>query len=364
MDSQILNVYVRGTCMHMCPEKERCLREREKLLHPREILDGTESLPKPLADPKKTVKTFSRSAAGRKASSSSELRPLPVLEKTVSYLFSNLDFDRSEDWSSEYDFIFDRIRAVNQDAVIQGVDGWDCISLFESISRFLVYSGYRLCCEPRYKYDPVINSKYLQECLKKILRLYDEQSMINQGKICYNPEFEALYLISNLGDYEAIHRGIEKKTYLRTRDFEIALAVSLAFWHGNYVRVFKLLKELPLLLSCAASLHVPAIRRRALKIMSISYSSKNLRFPIKDLQSILNYSSEEYILEDCTHYKVCNTQGGVQFLKGSFDGTVELITPRPSVCLDQKLSSINIPGMLLTGKEDYKTVKVTSNTGD
>ncbi|XP_071443431.1 SAC3 domain-containing protein 1 isoform X2 [Hetaerina americana] len=318
MDSQILNVYVRGTCMHMCPEKERCLREREKLLHPREILDGTESLPKPLADPKKTVKTFSRSAAGRKASSSSELRPLPVLEKTVSYLFSNLDFDRSEDWSSEYDFIFDRIRAVNQDAVIQGVDGWDCISLFESISRFLVYSGYRLCCEPRYKYDPVINSKYLQECLKKILRLYDEQSMINQGKICYNPEFEALYLISNLGDYEAIHRGIEKKTYLR----------------------------------------------RALKIMSISYSSKNLRFPIKDLQSILNYSSEEYILEDCTHYKVCNTQGGVQFLKGSFDGTVELITPRPSVCLDQKLSSINIPGMLLTGKEDYKTVKVTSNTGD
>jgi SAC3/GANP family len=40
----------------------------------------------PDADPLKTVKEYSRSAAGLAAPKASELRPLPVLIKTTNYL--------------------------------------------------------------------------------------------------------------------------------------------------------------------------------------------------------------------------------------------------------------------------------------
>ncbi|XP_046389718.1 SAC3 domain-containing protein 1 [Ischnura elegans] len=349
MDTQNLKAFIKGTCQDMCPESERRMREREKLLHPLEILQGTQGLEKPLADPTRTVKVFSRSAAGRRTSSPHDLRPLPVLKKTLEFLFSHVKFRRSEDWVPVYDFIFDRVRAVNQDAVIQGIDNWEGIYLYQSIVRFLVYSSYRLSCEPKYRYDPVINFKHLQESLKKTLRLCDEQHMMKEDETCFFPEFEALYLLINLGDPEAIVRGIERKAHSRMRDFETALEMSLAFWQGNYVRVLNLLKELPLLLSCAATLHIPVVRRKALKIMSISYSNKNLSFPCDDLQRILHYCSREHLLEDCTHYKICVKDERVQFLKGSFDDKADLVTPRPSVSLDQKLNVVNLPDLLLNG---------------
>jgi len=47
-------------------------------------------------------------------------------------------------WHRVYEFVFDRLRAVRQDMVIQRIGGNSAVSILESIVRFLIYAGYRL----------------------------------------------------------------------------------------------------------------------------------------------------------------------------------------------------------------------------
>ena len=47
------------------------------------------------------------------------------------------------DWVLVYDFVFDRLRAVRQDAVLQALKGPELIVLLEHIVRFYIYAGYR-----------------------------------------------------------------------------------------------------------------------------------------------------------------------------------------------------------------------------
>jgi len=52
------------------------------------------------------------------------------------------------DWCVVYDFVFDRLRAVRQDLVIQGLSSADSIMVLEPIVRFHSYAGYRYECYP------------------------------------------------------------------------------------------------------------------------------------------------------------------------------------------------------------------------
>jgi hypothetical protein len=47
------------------------------------------------------------------------------------------------DWCVVYDFVFDRLRAVRQDMVIQDVGSFDGMMILEPIVRFHGYAGYR-----------------------------------------------------------------------------------------------------------------------------------------------------------------------------------------------------------------------------
>lgn len=103
--------HIIGQCVQMCPPKEIILfvyfetnrylkfilfysmsfnkifsRERERLLHPLEILPGTEKQRIPKADPGRIIKSFSRSAAGVDFTNPAQLRPAAVLLKTVKYI--------------------------------------------------------------------------------------------------------------------------------------------------------------------------------------------------------------------------------------------------------------------------------------
>lgn len=78
-----------------------------------------------------------------------------------------------------------------------------------------------MCEEDVSKFDPVINRNHLQECLKRLLRLYDEADdlMLRVGiydecrmndelyREC-RPFMECLYLLVNLGDTTAMNRII------------------------------------------------------------------------------------------------------------------------------------------------------------
>lgn len=80
----------------------------------------------------------------------------------------------------------------------------------------------RLCEASRDIFDPVINQKHLEECLKRLLSLYDEYDVLQKRlsddrKFNFEdrPYFEALYILLNLGDGVALTRGVELPKEIR-----------------------------------------------------------------------------------------------------------------------------------------------------
>jgi SAC3 domain-containing protein 1 len=135
--------FIKGTCMDMCPVRERKLREKERLLHLLELPIGTPLHPPPKADCYLTVKSYSRPAAGQHMPHPDELRPPDILYSTVCHLLTNTVMRDEIDWCVVYDFVFDRLRAVRQDMVIQDVGSVDGMMILEPIVRFHGYAGYR-----------------------------------------------------------------------------------------------------------------------------------------------------------------------------------------------------------------------------
>lgn len=63
-------------------------REWHGLLHKYEIDEKTKNMPRPKADPAKTIKEFTRSSVGRDMTDPNLLRPPGVLLSTTRYLFT------------------------------------------------------------------------------------------------------------------------------------------------------------------------------------------------------------------------------------------------------------------------------------
>lgn len=198
------------------------------------------------------------------------------------------------EYHNVYDFIMDRLRAVRQDMVIQNLERPYCISILQPIVRFYAFSAYRLCEEKLSNFEPAINNKHLQECLKRLLCFYDECDEL-QKKYSFvsndlNSDYmelfeersymESLYLIFNLGDTDALNRalGLHRRWryykkliiklsvlicdhYCRNDLVDYCLDISLSYRRGNWVKVCYLIKELPVLLGAVASLHLNKIRR-------------------------------------------------------------------------------------------------------
>lgn len=95
-----------------------------------------------------------------------------------------------------YSFVFDRLRGVKQDMIIQRVSGLDCVAILERTVRFLIYASYRLCGEPLRLYDPRINDTHLQENLSWLLDCYATGTEPHPNQ----EEFQALGLLYNLGE--------------------------------------------------------------------------------------------------------------------------------------------------------------------
>ncbi|KAI9157679.1 hypothetical protein LWI28_026226 [Acer negundo] len=104
-----------GTCPFMCPEDERLQRQRLRDLAVFERLNGNPRESSPALAVKKFCRTISAQSLR-----ASDVRPLPVLEETLSYL---LDLMESAEHPFEvvHDFIFDRTRSIRQDLSMQNI---------------------------------------------------------------------------------------------------------------------------------------------------------------------------------------------------------------------------------------------------
>ncbi|XP_046468200.1 germinal-center associated nuclear protein [Neodiprion pinetum] len=332
--------FIVGTCLFMCPEKERWMREREGLLHTFEVDEKTKHLKRPKADPSKIVKCFSRPAAGQLMPDTSELRPASVLLSTIRYLFTNVVTRVDYDWVMIYDFVFDRLRAIRQEVVIQRIRGPQSVQILEPIVRFHVYAGQRLCEKNISVFDTKINSQHLLECLKQLLVLYDE--LEEQSSMCNpnfeenierlsignnRPQMEALYMLLHLGDSSALGRGISLPHKYRGKNVKLAMKISLAWFLKNYVRTLRLIQKLPLLLKFGVLSNLRLLRRDTFQIMSAAYNSKLLTFPGLKLQEILMYRDVEKLSADCKLFNLSFAYENVQFDARKFNKGMLLANP-------------------------------------
>uniref|UniRef100_A0A7N8YBL0 SAC3 domain containing 1 n=1 Tax=Mastacembelus armatus TaxID=205130 RepID=A0A7N8YBL0_9TELE len=306
----------RGICEAMCPARELRDREAQNRLHRFEMLAGTEKSRRPRGDPLRAVKEYSRPAAGKDSTNPSDLRPPAVLLKTVCYLIDDIAASRTlHPWSEIYGFVFDRVRAVKQDMIIQRLSGLDCVAILERTVRFFIYSSYHLCGEPLQLYDPCINDTHLQENLSWLFECYATETEPHPNQ----EEFQALGLLYNLGSTQATQHIMGLPERLRsTPAVKLALSINRAFLERNPVRLLRLAQGLNFLQCCALHRHLLTCRRDLLLIFSHGHSSRNCRFPLDRLAQLLSLDTA-LTAQLCQDYGVkVNQESQVVFSKAAF----------------------------------------------
>ncbi|XP_076840571.1 SAC3 domain-containing protein 1 isoform X2 [Brachyhypopomus gauderio] len=303
----------RGTCTTMCPAHEVRQRQLQNRLHRFEMLPGTERDRLPRADVSRTVKEYSRPAAGKDSTRPSDLRPPDTLLKTVCYLVDDIaGSTKLQPWTEVYSFVFDRLRSVRQDMIIQRVSGPACVAVLERNVRFLLFASYRLCGQPLRLFDPCINDAHLQECLSWLLECYRE------GQHQHQEEFQALSLLYSLGSAHTAQHVMELPKRVRlSPPVRLALAIRRAHTERNPVRLLRLAHRLDFLQACALHRHLLPCRRDLLLLYSHGHSSRNCRFPVQKLADLLS-------LETSLTTQLCRAHGihvngeWVIFSKASF----------------------------------------------
>ncbi|KAH8269946.1 hypothetical protein KR018_000197 [Drosophila ironensis] len=340
---------VRGSCNTFCPDKEKKMRIHQRILHFFELKNGQKNSPGIL------VKEFTRSAADVKTPKPEDMRTEAALTKTVEYLLKEIILDDRKPYHVAYDFIFDRLRAVRREIVIQMYGARQSIRLLEPIVMFLAYSRYRLCEESIERFDPKICNQHLQECLTGVLCCYDDLekeadpadlTLREKERRCL---IESLYQIFNLGSPESFARSLTLPAYVRAdATFKLCFGMCLAHQQGNLYRVLMGVPKLPHILAALASTKLQALRRTLLLIFTHAYNNKQLTVPAPYLLHLLQLDGEA-LQKQCLHYglHLASDRKAVLFNKTGFNSSAEPLKPQHEPFVDSKLAKIYLPEVLL-----------------
>lgn len=330
-----------GTCFKMCPYKEMKWREKNKLLHLFEIQSSTESDPK--ADPNKVIKQFSRSAAGKSDQTAEDLRPSTILLETVNYLIRDIIPLDPMPFLEIYNFIDNRIQAIRQDITIQMIEDVNSLQIYEKCVRFYIVSSYILCEESPAKFDQHLNSKQLTICLEKVLNLHKK---FQSEKMT---EMFSIHLSLNLTHHENFYKsGSFYNMYSCDNLVNMTFKVCILWIENNFIKFFKSVKELPLILQLCFFHQFGLIREQALRILSMAFKSTSCQFPLEKLSNWLCLSVED-TFQLCHIHKIKVENKMIFFSKKDFNvsGVVPKIKKEPFI--ESDLKSIEL-AELINGK--------------
>ncbi|XP_059614157.1 germinal-center associated nuclear protein [Phlebotomus argentipes] len=326
-----MDFFVEGICEKMCTEKEINLRIREKLVHFFEKNPKTGGV-----DKARMVRAFARSAAGKECTAR-DLRTVSALKQTVSYLLTEILPDKRKPFHEVFDFIFDRMRSVRQEIVMQNISPIDTLALIEPMIFFMVYSRYRLCEEPLMNFDPKICRQHMIECVQTALVCYDE----SHERLENRPIVESVYLLANLGNQDALRRGLSVFERLHHSSvFLTAFKMSLYSWKGNYYRTLAMWSDLPTICCLAAAEKIPDIRGKLLETFSVSYHSRQLTVPLAWLQKILRYGDRCHLEQDLRRCSVeIVNRTDARFDKAAFDKRGKILLHSHEAIVEEKLTA-------------------------
>ncbi|KAM9301638.1 SAC3 domain-containing protein 1 [Gastrophryne carolinensis] len=330
-----------GVCLDMCSERERREREQHRRLHPFEMQSRLvmartfRNKAHALADPSRTVKEYSRPAAGKELSSPRDLRTPETLLKTVHYLLMEIWENNVErevaSLALAYPFVFDRLRAVRQDLTIQRIRGSIGARVLEGALGFLLCAPYLVRELPLDVYSEVLHSTQVRESFSDLMECYR-----GSGKFPRQAEFQALLLLYDLGNRDAMNRTLHlPRNIHKAPQVRLALAINRAYLECNWVRLFRLVHQLDCLQACTFYRHLTDCRDQALRTYTHAFSSPNCRFPLDHLTFLLAVDSPLIMAEMCKRRGLTVTSGeqaSVLFYKASYK-TGELECPGKEINL-------------------------------
>ncbi len=278
-----------GTCPTMCPEKEMELRVLER------DVSVFERLPGDLYDinPDRAVKKYRRSAALSERPDPSEVRPSPVLSKTMNFLLEISD-DTSHSFDVVHGFIRDRTRSIRQDFTYQGITDDACVRIHEQSVRFHIMSEHRLYGISPELFSSNQNLEQLDKCLISLRQMYAECREIGVPTSENEAEMQAYYLLFHTYHPETcvqVYSELPRHVF-KSREVQFALKITkmVSTKHVNYAGYFNAVMEAPYLVACLMHRNFARIRDHAIKAMGSAYSPSSTTpgtMPLRDLEKLL-----------------------------------------------------------------------------
>ena len=231
---------------------------------------------------------------------------------------------------SVYCFIFDRLRSLRQDLIIQGIRNDVTREVLESCVRFHLISGNLLCNEKEViKFDPVINYSHLLECLKSLLNLYHELDTPydSEDRI----DMTCVYLLIQLGTKSPLLWILGQDSKLRHHPrVRRCIKINAYCLERNYVALFRQFKSLTKpndILTMHWSL--TKIYGDLFRVMTAGFSSVACKYPLMKFANLFALSMEE--MDEMTFLF------GVRIIQDEDNGTAYLQFNKKTLKSDAKI---------------------------
>jgi len=310
MNDIIVSKVTLGKCQEFCPQKEYKLRIREKLVHKYEYSEQGFQL----------VKQYSRPAAGQSGPNERELRSPATLVNCVRYLMCQVMQPQMKNFELQdlYDFLFDRLRSVRQDLVVQSAPDDVQLHILATCVRFHLVFGHLLAQHSTFSQH--LNSQHQLECLKSCLVLGETSSSSSSSRSQEESDMETmqcLYLLTNLDSPHALNWAVNTQT--RSEKLERCFQLALSYREGNFVKFFRYVSYLPTLQLISVYKYCKLMLEHAASACRLAYKSPNLKYPASHLAKLLWIKSDHRLKQFLTKkgFKVEN--GSVWF--GVSNGT-------------------------------------------
>ncbi|XP_042236026.1 germinal-center associated nuclear protein-like [Homarus americanus] len=293
--------YLAATCPDMCPELERYMRDVQNDLSSYEMTNG-------VLDHRLVTKKFSRSSADKDVPLPHELRPGPVLLRTMNFLVCNIiNQGDAEDTEVDvwYNYLWNRTRAVRNDLMQQQLTNSVAVVIMERCTRFHIHAAAQLCQEPSDLFDAKMNTEHLIKSLQTLKELYHDLG--ERGEYFESEaEFRAYEMLLNLNDGETIVTRYSqfREEVQKSLHVQFALKVVLSVTFNNYVKFFKLIRRATYLQGCLLHRYFRQVRSKALDIFMKAYvpSKAPQTVPLQTVIKILGFENET----DAVNYLKCH----------------------------------------------------------
>lgn len=318
----------------MCPEKERYMRETRKQLSIFEVLLNTE-----MVDHAAAIKEYSRSSADQEEPLPHELRPLPVLSRTMDYLVTQVMDHSQDNYRDWYDFVWNRTRGIRKDITQQDLCCPETVALIEKCTRFHVHCAHELCEEHMSSFDAKINNENMTKCLQSLKEMY--QDLAEAGVYCpREAEIRQYNVLLKLYDGDVLREVQQFRDSVRNSpEVKFAVQAFASVNNNNFVRFFKLVKSASYLSSCLLHRYFNQVRSRALKTLNVAYTvgTRSTAFPLDDIIRLLMFRNGDEATSFIQQHGLNVSDGVVELNRTSFqDPELPVSSRRSEVILSKR----------------------------